>query len=155
MITGQISLELKKNWQSIWVYSRMKQGANWRTSDSTRYQMEVQPTCSPHTLEECGKDWLGVARKQFTQCWAIDQSRKMFCQPRCVLSNRQWMVGTTDIGHFWCYDLEAITLNQLLLGNKNLCLPYLSGAEQFFDPRKLFRQTQAYADLIWDRFRKE
>ena len=52
-------------------------------------------------------------------------------------------------------DLEAITPNHFLLGNKNLCLPYLSGAEQFVDHRKLFRQTQAYADLIWDRFRKK
>ena len=52
-------------------------------------------------------------------------------------------------------DLEAITPNHFLLGNKNLCLPYLSGAEQFVDHKNLFRQTQAYADLIWDRFRKE
>ena len=51
--------------------------------------------------------------------------------------------------------LQAITPNHFLFGNKNLCLPYLSGAEQFVDHRKLFRQTQAYADLIWDRFRKE
>ena len=50
---------------------------------------------------------------------------------------------------------QAISPNHFLLGNKNLCLPYLSGAEQFVDHRKLFRQTQAYADLIWDRFRKE
>ena len=50
-------------------------------------------------------------------------------------------------------DLEAITPNHFLLGNRNLCLAYLSGAEQFVDHRKLFRQTQAYADLIWDRFR--
>ena len=52
-------------------------------------------------------------------------------------------------------DLEAITPNHFLLGNKNLCLPYLSSAEQFVDHRKLFQKTQAYADLIWDRFRKE
>ena len=52
-------------------------------------------------------------------------------------------------------DLDAITPNYFLLGNKNLCLPYLSGAEQFVDHRKFFRQTQAYTDLIWDRFRKE
>ena len=37
----------------------------------------------------CGKDWLGVARRQCTQCWAMDQSRRMFCQPRCVLLNRR------------------------------------------------------------------
>ena len=52
-------------------------------------------------------------------------------------------------------DLEAITQNHFLLGNKNLCLPYLSGAEQIVDHRKLFRQTQAYADFFWDRFRKQ
>ena len=52
-------------------------------------------------------------------------------------------------------NLEAITPNHFLLGNKNLCLPYISSTEQFVDHRKLFRQTQAYADLIWDRFRKE
>ena len=52
-------------------------------------------------------------------------------------------------------DLEAFTPNHFLLGNKNICLPYLPCAEEFVDPRKLFRQTQAYAYLIWDRFRKE
>ena len=52
-------------------------------------------------------------------------------------------------------DLETITSNHFLLGNKNLSLPYLSSAEQFVDRRKLVRQTQAYADIIWDRFRKE
>ena len=52
-------------------------------------------------------------------------------------------------------NLKAITANYFLLGNKNLFLPYLSGAEQFVDHRKLFRKKQAYADLIWDRFRKE
>ena len=52
-------------------------------------------------------------------------------------------------------DLEALTLNHFLLGNRNVCLPYLPSAEEFFDHRKLFRQTQVYANLIWDRFWKE
>ena len=52
-------------------------------------------------------------------------------------------------------DLEALTPNHFLLGNKNVCLPYLPCAEEFVDHQKLFRQTQAYANLIWDRFRKE
>ena len=51
--------------------------------------------------------------------------------------------------------LKALTPNHFLLGNRNACLPYLSCAEEFVDHRKLFRQTQAYANLIWDRFRKE
>ena len=52
-------------------------------------------------------------------------------------------------------DLEALTWNHFLLGDKNVCSPYLPCAEEFVDHRKLFRQTQAYANLIWDRFRKE
>ena len=52
-------------------------------------------------------------------------------------------------------DLEALTANHFLPGNRNVCLPYLPCAEEFGDHRKLFRQTQAYANLIWDRFRKE
>ena len=52
-------------------------------------------------------------------------------------------------------DIEALTPNHFLLGNRNVCLPYLPYAEEFVDHRKLFRQGQAYANLIWDRFRKE
>ena len=51
-------------------------------------------------------------------------------------------------------DLEALTPNHFLLCNRNVCLPYLPCAEEFVDHRKLFRQTQVYANLIWDRFRK-
>ena len=52
-------------------------------------------------------------------------------------------------------DLEALTPNHFLFGTTNVCLPYLPCAEEFVDYRKVFRQTQAYANLIWDRFRKE
>ena len=52
-------------------------------------------------------------------------------------------------------DLEALTSKHFLPGNRTICLPYLPSAEEFVDHRKLFRQTQAYANLIWDRFRKE
>ena len=52
-------------------------------------------------------------------------------------------------------DLDALTPNHFLLGNRNVCLTYLPCAEDFVDHRKLFRQTRAYANLIWDKFRKE
>ena len=52
-------------------------------------------------------------------------------------------------------DLEALTTNRFLLGNRNVSLTYLPCAEKFVDHRKLFRQTQAFANLIWENFRKE
>ena len=52
-------------------------------------------------------------------------------------------------------DLETLTPNHFLLGNRNVCLPYQPCAEEIVDHRKLFRQTQAYANLILDRFRRD
>ena len=52
-------------------------------------------------------------------------------------------------------DLEELTPNHFLLGDRKVCLPYLPFAKKFVDHRKLFRQTQAYGNRIWDRFPKE
>ena len=52
-------------------------------------------------------------------------------------------------------DSKALTPNLILLGNRNACLPYQPCAEKFVDHRKLFRQTQAYINLIWNKFLKE
>ena len=52
-------------------------------------------------------------------------------------------------------DLEALRSNHFMLGNRNVCSPYLPSAEEFVDHQKAFRQTQAYENLICDRFRKE
>ena len=52
-------------------------------------------------------------------------------------------------------DLEKLTSNQFLLGNKNVCWSYRPFAEQQVENRKLSRQFQAYANIIWDRYRKK
>ena len=49
-------------------------------------------------------------------------------------------------------DLEAVTPNHFLFGNRIVWLPFLPGTEEFVDNRKLIRQKQGYADLIWVRF---
>ena len=72
------------------------------------------------------------------------------CIVEQILNSRALTPVSSDVN-----DLEALTPNNFLLGNKNVCLPYLPRAEEFVDHRKLFRQTQADANLIWDRFRKE
>ena len=52
-------------------------------------------------------------------------------------------------------DLEALTPNHFPPDNRNICLHSLPCAKVFFDRRKLFRQAQAYANLILDRFCRE
>ena len=89
--------------------------------------------------------------------WGIDQSpRTLFSATMCIveqtLNARPLNPVSSDVN-----DLEALTLNHFLLGNKNVCLPYLPCAEEFVDHRNklIFRQTQAYANLMWERFRRE
>ena len=72
------------------------------------------------------------------------------CVVEQTLNARSLILVSSDVN-----DLEALTPNYLLLGNKNDCLPYLPCAEEFVDHRKLLRRTEAYANLMWDRFCKE
>ena len=72
------------------------------------------------------------------------------CIVEQTLNARPLTPASSDVN-----DLEAMTTNYFLLGNRNVCLSYLPCAEEFVDHRKLFRQTQAHANLIWDRFCKE
>ena len=65
------------------------------------------------------------------------------CIVEQTLSARPLTPVSSDVN-----DLEALTLNHFLPGNKNVCLPCLPCAEEFVDHRKFFQQTQAYANLI-------
>ena len=116
--------------------------------------MEVQPTCSTklwrsvvRLVRSCKKAMYAVlGNRSATE----DVLSTTICLVEQTLNARPLTQVSSD-----ATGLEAITPNHLLLGNKNLCLPYLSGAKQFVDHRKLFLRTQAYADLIWEKFRKE
>ena len=83
------------------------------------------------------------------QSWARDQWMKM-CFVEQLLNSRPLTPVSSDV-----QDLEALTPNHFLFGYKNNCLPCLTYAVEIVDHRKLFRQMQAYADLIWNRFRKK
>ena len=48
-------------------------------------------------------------------------------------------------------DLEALTPNHFLLGRASPTTPFIPNAQQYTDLRKVFRVSQAYADMIWDR----
>ena len=72
------------------------------------------------------------------------------CVVEQTLNARQLTPVSSDVN-----DLEVLTPNQFLRGNKNVCLPYLPCAKEFVDNRKILQQIQAYSNLIWDRFRKK
>ena len=115
---------------------------------------KFNPPAAPHF----GGVWEWLVRSCKKAMYAVLGNRSVtedvlsttMCIVEQTLNARPLTPVSSDVN-----DIEALTPNHFLLGNKNVCLPYLPCAEEFVDHRKLFRQTQAYANLIWDRFRKE
>ena len=52
-------------------------------------------------------------------------------------------------------DLEALAPNHFIIGRANVCIPFIPNAEVYSNHRKMFRSSQAYADIIWNRWVKE
>ena len=132
-------------WNKVRIEEHLiQQGIRWK----------FKPPAEPHF----GGVWERLVRSCKKAMYAVLGNRSV---TEDVLSTTMCLVGQTLNARpltpvsSYATDLEAITPNNFLLGNKNVCLPYLPCPEQSVDHRKLFRQTHAYADLIWDRFRKE
>ena len=52
-------------------------------------------------------------------------------------------------------DLTALTPNHFQLGRESASAPFKPSSERYHDPRKSFKTTQAYADMIWRRWTRE
>ena len=52
-------------------------------------------------------------------------------------------------------DLEALTPNNFILGRANVSIPFIPRAEVYSNHRKIFRSSQAYADMIWQTWVRE
>jgi hypothetical protein len=52
-------------------------------------------------------------------------------------------------------DLEALTTNHFLLGRPSVALPFYWTSPKDVNHRKTFRNCEAYADIIWQRWQKE
>ena len=102
---------------------------------------KFNPTAAPHF----GGVWERLVRSCKKTMYAVLGNRSVtedvlsttMCIVEQTLNARPLTPVSSDVN-----DLEALTPNHFLLGNRNVCLPYLPCAEEFFDHRKLFRQTQ-------------
>ena len=52
-------------------------------------------------------------------------------------------------------DLEALTPNHFLLGRSNVAVPFIPNAKLYANHKKMFKSSQAYADMIWKRWTNE
>ena len=52
-------------------------------------------------------------------------------------------------------DLEALTPNHFLLRRASPVTPFIPDAQRYTDLRRVFRVSQANADLIWSRWNRK
>ena len=52
-------------------------------------------------------------------------------------------------------DLEALTPKHFLLGRASPATPFIPDAQRYTDLRRVFRVSQANADMIWSRWNRE
>jgi len=124
--------------------------------DLKQQQIEWQfnPSSSPHF----GGVWERLVRSCKKSMYFILGSRSLTPEvlSTCMaiveqnLNSRPITPVSSDVN-----DLEALTPNHFLLGRSNLAIPYIPNAENFTVNRKTFKQAQAYADHIWQRWMKE
>ena len=111
--------------------------------------MEVQRTRSTSLRRNIGT--VGEKLKESNVCSVGNRSvtEDVLSSTICIAEQTLTKVSS-DLN-----DLEALTFNHFLLSNRNICLRYLPSAEELVDHQKLIRQTQAYENLTWGRFRYE
>ena len=72
------------------------------------------------------------------------------CQVEQILNSRHLTSVSDD-----AEDLEAFTPNHFLLGRASPATPFIPDAQRHTDLRRVFRVSQAYADMIWGRWKRE
>ena len=152
--TGQNLLKLEERLQSALRHGTKKGSKNIWLGIRLGIRWKFNPPAAPHF----GQLWERLVRSCKKAMYAMlgnksvtkDVISTTMCLVEQTLSARPLTPVSSDVN-----DLETLTLNHFLLGNRNLCVPYLPYADNFVHNRNLFRQTQAFANLIWDRFRKE
>ena len=98
-------------------------------------------------VKNCKKEMYSVSGNRSV---TVDIPSLTICVVEQTLNTRTLTPVSSDIT-----DSEAFAPNFFLLGNANVSFLYLTCAKEFLDNSKIFRQTQAYANLNCDRFCKE
>ena len=110
---------------------------------------KFNPPAAPHH----GGVWEGLVRTVY----AILGNRRLtdeillttFCLVEQSLNNRSLTSVSSDADN-----IDALTPNRFLLGNRSTCLPSLTPVDDF-NHRKRYARAQAYANAIWKRWLKE
>ena len=114
---------------------------------------KFNPPAAPHH----GGVWERLVRSFKRTLYAILGNRRLtdeillttFCLVEQSLNNRPLTSVSSDANN-----LDALTPNHFLLGNRSACLPSLTPVDDF-NHRKRYARAQAYANALWKRWLKE
>ena len=114
---------------------------------------KFNPPAAPHH----GGVWERLVRSFKRTLYAILGNRRLtdeillttFCLVEKSLNNRPLTSVSSDANN-----LDALTPNHFLLGNRSTCLPSLTPVDDF-NHRKRYARAQAYANALWKRWLKE
>ena len=98
-------------------------------------------------VRSCKKAMMAIVGKRTL---TDDVLTTTMCLVEQILKSRPLTSVSDDPEH-----LEALTPNHFLLGRASPTTPFIPDAQQYTDLRRVFRVSQAYADMIWSRWNRE
>ena len=126
--------------------------ADTLAQDSIRWKFN--PPSAPHF----GGSWERLVRSCKKAMVSVLGGRRLtdevltttMCLVESTLNGRPLTTVSSDVS-----DLEALTPNHFLLGRRNGCTPIQDVTPREVCHRKQYRQAEAYADLVWQRWQRE
>ena len=111
----------------------------------------IQP--AHHIKVVSGRGWYTASNACCILFLARVASRMRYCILPCLVENALNSRPLTPVSADPC-DLNAITLNNFLLGEHSTVIPSVVGNNEF-DHSKRYARAQSYANAIWSRWIKE
>ena len=138
-----------REWIEVWNQSDIEQSL-----DQKQIKWKFNPPGAPHF----GGVWERMVRSCKKVMMTIVGNRTLtddvlsttMCLVEQILNSRPLTSVSDDPEH-----LEALTPNHILLGGASPATPFIPNAQRYRDLRRVFRVSQAYADMIWSRWNRE
>ena len=132
----------------------------WNQSDfeqslaRKQIKWRFNPPCASHfgcawerMVRSCKKAMMAIVGKRTL---TNDVLSTTMCLVEQILSSKPLSVFSDDPE-----DLEALTPNHFLLGRPSPATPFIPDVQRYTDRRRVFRVSQAYANMIWGRWKRE
>ena len=138
-----------REWIEAWNQSDIEQSIARK-----QLKWRFNPTGAPHF----GGVWERMVRSCKKAILAIVPNRTLthdilsttMCLVEQILNSRP-LTSVSDDPE----DLEALTPNHFILGGASPATPFIPNSQRYTDLRRVFRVSQAYADMIWGRWNRE